>query len=199
MRKLITSITPVLSIMVLLIIAIFLTIVYATPGDPIKFLNTSQNVTAEVGGNTGIGNFTGSVYGTKIYQNGDQVIDLNDNSTIFEICNNDSFLPYQNAAANVNTGNYNITASWIIANINSNNITNTPAKCSVTNTFMTEFNGSSSTCTAVDQDSLNFLSNNTGGRVIGNITQPTEYYHCFDESCNSSIHYNGTSLIIKVN
>ena len=47
--------------------------------------------------------------------------------------------------------------------VNSTNIGNTPALCSITNTFMTRYLGASSTCTAVDfTGSNNSAVNNTG-------------------------------------
>ena len=68
------------------------------------------------------------------------------------------------------------------------------------------------TCTYVndlvnwsDTNISDIYLSNTGDIGTGNynftknVTQPTNAYHCFDYDCNSSIHYNGTSLVIKVN
>ena len=35
--------------------------------------------------------------------------------------------------------------------------------------------------------------------VVGNITQDDNYYKCYGTDCDAHIHYNGSSLIIKVN
>jgi len=43
--------------------------VLGTPGDPSKFINSTGGVTATIGGNSGIGNFSGNVYASNIVGN----------------------------------------------------------------------------------------------------------------------------------
>ena len=62
-----------------------------------------------------------------------------------------------NTSDNINNlfSNTTFYAQEINGSINSSNIKNTPTACSVTNTFMTEYAGSSSTCTSTDFSVIN--------------------------------------------
>jgi hypothetical protein len=51
--------------------------------------------------------------------------------------------------------NGTVNAEEFNGSINSSNIKNTPAACAVSNSFMTQYSGASSTCTAVDFSSIN--------------------------------------------
>lgn len=91
--------------------------------------------------------------------------------------------------------------SWAPVNIalGWENLTNYPAACPA-DTFVSAVNDST-TCTGISDV---YLSNtgDTGTENYNftkNITQPTNAYKCYDVDCNSSVHYNGSALVIKVN
>ncbi len=50
--------------------------------------------------------------------------------------------------------NTEVFFTFVNGSMNSSSIKNTPAACSVTNSFMTEYTGASSTCTAIDFDDV---------------------------------------------
>ena len=82
-----------------------------------------------------------------------------------------------------------------------NKITNADLGCSA-NYFMTALNSSleSITCTQVTGFLTDTGDTGNGNYIInGNITQDTNHRSCYGSSCESSIYYNGSSLIIKVN
>ena len=37
-----------------------------------------------------------------------------------------------------------------------------------------------------------------GVKVMGNISQEDDYYHCFGDACDAYMYFNGSSLVIKV-
>lgn len=75
---------------------------FGAVGDPTKFLNASGNVTAQIGGNAGIGNFTGNVYASQLYGNL--------NASYIQNAPWITAIPYQSSAAGWVNGTANTTS-----------------------------------------------------------------------------------------
>lgn len=164
----------------------------------INSVNTSSNLEG-LGFNT-TSNLT--VYFNSLFQPVGSYINLSFlNANYYNNSQINSFISGNISSANFTNKSY-VDAQDIIINTSAviwDRLYQYPSPCPA-DTYITDIKDTV-TCTGIsDFYAFDNGDNLTGNyNFTGNISQDTNFYHCFGPFCNASIKYNGSSLIIKVN